>query len=701
MTQNQKIEVIVGTDGVPQAVAALRALRSSVARVSGNFGGLKESVGSAVAGLKTVAGSLSGVGVAAAGLTAASVGGLIAGLEKSKDIARQVADELNNLDRIAVASSTKSADLIGGLAFAFESLGGVQAGEGVSEVEAIGGAIVASLVDLKDGSESAVAAYAKLGAYYEDFFGASGQIRGFDEIFINLSERVKSVKDQQNLLETLIPVVGETDAGKLIRLLSAGGDEISRQIALYRRLTGMRDSDVASAKGYADALKTSAAAATGIRIAFSRDLIPVLSETEDGFQAFAVENQSNFQAFGKLVGGIIGRLQPLLLETADTILAVISGNGAGIEDSPLKSFAESALAAIEGLAAALEDVLEYLQTGQTDVAWLKSTIEFMSSARDTISAIYDTIVIDIIPAVRDAITGISNLLGALGVEGGGDQFAITAGLIIFGNTLTGIVASIGAMIASLGLVAPAVAGALASLPALGAGALILDAQEMDRQAKIAAEQTRKFEEEKGAAFAAAYLRAFIDNAPAEFATGPLLTGLEEKMTALDLQIVGSGDTQGAIDGAIAAFRQFGWGIDPAGRVEIGAGIFVDGVEFSGAVQGRLSSLEADLTISEIAGLDALLTDLKTAIEVQMSYENGRAAIAANGGEAEGMFANFAEITGASKEVERLRGEVERLRAQRPVTIQLPGGQSVSGLSATDDAIAAINRGISLSQRARS
>jgi hypothetical protein len=701
MTNKQKIEVQVGTEGVPQAIAALRALRSSVANVSGNFSGLKESVASSVAGLRSIAAGLGGVGIAAAGLTGASVAGLIAGLEKSKDIARQVADELNTLDRIAVASSTKSADLIGGLAFAFESLGGVESGEGVSEVEAIGGAIVASLVDLKDGSESAVAAYEKLGAYYEDFFSDSGSIRGFDEIFINLGERVKSVKDQQNLLETLIPVVGEADAGKLIRLLSAGGDEIARQIGLYRRLTGMRDSDVASAKRYADALKTSTAAATGIRIAFSRDLIPALTETEAQFQGFAVKNHERFQAFGGLIGGIISRLQPLLLETADTILAIIAGDGDMIADSPLKAFAEGALAALEGLAQALEDVLRYLQTGETDAAWLKSTIDFLSSARDTISSIYETISVDIIPIVRDAIDGISSLLDALGVEGGGAQFAITAGLAIFGNTLTGIVASITALVASLGLVAPAVAGALASLPALGAGALILDAQDMDRQAKIAAEQTRRFEDEKGAAFAASYLRAFINHVPREFATAPLLTGLEEKLTALDIQIVGSGDTQGAIDGAIAAFREFGWGVRESGQVEIGAGIFVDSAEFSGAVQGRLSSLEADLTISQISGLDSVLSDLKAAIDIEMSLNSDMNRSLGDGADGHDLASSIESVTRAEAEVERLRGEVERLRAQRPVTLQLPGGQSIGGLSATDDAIAAISRGISLSQRARS
>lgn len=680
MAQKTDIKIKLDAEGEGHLVAALGRVRAASAKI-------RAPLSADVKTIAAITASINKIGLAAAGVSAAGIASIVTTLKQARNVARETSSELAELS--SVASGLNIADAIdaGALAFAAQSAGW----DGVGDLTGIGGALMSASLDVRSGSEDMIDAFNAIGVHFEDLFrldSSSGdyraELRGIDDILENMARRADRLS-KHNLTELLIPIVGDTDAQKLAAFLKMSSSEIERQQDVYRALTGAKKSDIEASAAYQDSLASVSTSLLGLRVAFSRDLYPVLQSGNEKFSEFAVRNQARFQKFGGLIAGYMADLEPALIHAADLALAVISGDGASLEASPLKAAFEALVQLVSDFSSGVLDLLSYLNLGETDAPWLQKTLSFLGDTRDAAVALIDTIsktatIIndDIAPAIGSMIGWIDELMTSMGIGETGDQIAIVAALILFKNTISGaigLVAKLAGGLISLGGAAGqaaglagagasaaagvAVGGAAAGGAAIYAGMSYRDAARALDEAGREAEELAKMH---GAAYAAAYLRAVVEALPSDHramgVTNKILgaVGLgfdfDGAKTELDLVISG-GNADDAIAGAAAAFAQYGWPVSPGGQVEIGAGITIDAMTFAPAIEGRLREISASMSVP---------SDVSSGASVPYPTPQP---------------------------------------SQTPVIIQLPSGERVSGLSASDDAISRLSRSASLSRRASS
>lgn len=670
MAQQNDINVKIGAEGEGKLLQTLGRLRAASARV-------RAPMSADLNNIRAVASGVSKISIAAAGISAAGIASIVASLKEARNIANETSQELTELGDIATGLHIKSAVDAGALAFS----GGLAGWDGLEDLRGIGGALQAAALDVKDGNEDIVAAFGSLGVHFEDLFKIDksagdyrAELRGIDEILRNISMRTDKLSEQ-NLAEMLIPIVGETDAQRLSAFLKIPSEELAKQAETYRRLTGMRDADIASSSKYQASLARTSTSLLGLRVAFTRDLYPALEQSNDKFAEFTVRNQSRFQAFGAAIGDYMGEIEPALIHSADLAMAVLSGDASAFADSPMKSAFESLVQLVKDFSQGVLDLLHYLNSGETNAEWLQNTLKFLAETRDAAAGLVGTIRDDIIPAVSNLIGWIDDLMTSLGVGETGEQLAIVGALVLFGNTISGLVGTVASLAGGLlklsgaaskaaGVTATVAGGVgLGGVVAAGAGLAYAGMDSFDAAEKVDVARGRAEElaETHGEAYAAAYMRAVLSSIEDENVVASFMSnaagwlgfsdGIGSSKAELDA-IIKVGADSDALAGAAAAFADFGWPVEN-GTVEIGAGITVDNLTLSNAVQDRLNEISASLAVP----------DLPAAAAAQL----GNSASA----------------------------------QKTPVILQLPTGERVDGLSASDDAIARLSRSATLSQRARS
>lgn len=675
-TPGQDISIRFGTSGENAVFAAINKVRSAANRVKAP---LVDDLGN----LTKVAGVMGKIGLAATGIAGAGLAGVAGSLAKAREIASGVAEELTSIRNAGRGMGVEMTQEMGAIAFA---MGQVAGWEGIEEILGAGGAIMEQALEVKNFNEEVVASWKELGITYEDLFANSdidengqltGTLRGIDEILIRISDRIGGL-DDANILEKLIPLFGASDGAKIAAFLKADSAEFREQIQLYRDLTAYREADVEASVAYRKSLSANEAAMLGLRVAFTRELFPVLTESNSKFQEFAHKNQGRVEMLGLAFSDFVGDLEPLLLRAADLILAVAVGDGLP-EDTPLTRTIAGLLDMIRAFKDGLVDVMEYLTTGQTDSPWLQNTMDFLADLKETISSIvsgirdlYGVIADDVAPAISSLIGGIDDMMTALGVEDTGSQLAIVGALVLFSNTILSTIGLVGKLAAGLGTLAGAAISGVGAMGAAGAAAagagaagstaagvaagaatgaalvggaawVTMSTEDMRAEMEKAAETAKKLAAEHGEAYAAAYLRAFIAQVPDTKSGFSAANWLAEKLgfgadfegakAELDVIIKG-GDASQAIAGAARAFENYGWAVDPSGQIEIGAGITVSGLEISASIQRQLDDLQAKLRIE--AGADALAMR-STVPDIDMSAVTAAAAQAVGSGQPQNVF----------------------------------------------------------------
>lgn len=690
---NSNINVRFGAQGVNHVIAAMQRVRASAERVG-------TPMVADLQRLRQVAGVMGQIGTAAAGISAVGIGAAVGSIAGARGIAGGVAEELTAMRNAAKGMGVEMTSEMGAVAFAAQQVAGW---EGIEEILGAGGAIMEQALEVKNDNEEVIAAWRTLGMEYSDFFELaadgsgefSGKLRGIDEIIINMSNRLGDMS-KDDLFEKLIPLFGASDGAKIAALMSAENSELVQQIELYRELTGMRQSDVDASVLYRQSLTANEASLLGLRTAFTRDLFPVLTQSNAEFQRFATENQGRMEDLGGVFADFVDEIEPLLIKAAELVLQVAAGED--LDDTPLARFVSSTSELVGELRDGLIDVLEYLTTGQTDVEWIESTAEFLRNLRNSVSDLVSE-VRQFSESAQPFLSFLDEMLSMLGVENTFSQIAVVSGLLLFSRTIASTIGLVGTLIsgvAKLGVAAgsavlsaggagagagAAAAGGAAVAATAGAGVALLagsawinkSTADMQKETEQAAAKAKQLAKTHGQAYAAAYLRAFVDQAPetksgfsaANWLGGKLgLSDLEGTKAELDVIIAG-GDASDAIAGAAEAFRDFGWEVRRDGQIEISAGITVSALELDAVAQAQLGRMQDTLRIDAAA---AGLAD--------------RASIPTP---------NYSAPSDVGAAQQRV-----------PVLIQIGAGQPISGLSAdNEDALRQFSRAASQSARARS
>lgn len=471
------VEISVGLDGVGRVNASLTRMSAAFSRVGSRFSrvgaGLSRDMGritSLASGFGRVAGGISFVGLAGA---AGVIGGVTVALRGARDVAVETATEIDRLTKLAASTSTRDALTIGGLEFAAGQSGATES-QIAGAIRAVNARIVSAV-----NSESN-AAFAQLGLEWGDILrDGTNQARDADQVLVAVADAFSRLPDDVNRAALAAQIFGEEAGPALVTLLNQGGDAIRDYIEEYQELTGIRPGDSDIAAEYQDQADRTRRAFFGLRLAFSREYLPALTEASTALQEFATRNRAQIGAIGTAFADFLSGVAPRLLEVAQTAVDLLSGNV--VEDTPISRALVRIFDALAAVRDGVIDVLEFLTTGQTDAPWLQSTIAFAQQAFENIRALIDMIgrfvgfvQEDVTPAVTAAFETISGFLSMLGIDEGPAQFGVIAGLVLFSNTLLSVIGLIGKTVGGLVRLGAAAASATsaASAGAAGAGAAI-------------------------------------------------------------------------------------------------------------------------------------------------------------------------------------------------------------------------------------
>lgn len=632
-------------DGLTTVARGFAQLRDAGQRSARALRDGARTVGRDLQRVATVS-KLAAKGVATVGGAALAVGaGGVALLNKSLQdtaaLSREVAEEIDALQKKANAFNIQDGRTVGGLQFA-------AANEGASD-----GSLDRALTQLADfaeaainGEETAIRAFASVGATWEDLVDELGNTRRTDDILLNISDRFAALPDSANRTAVAIELLGKRAGPELVTFLNRGRGALQAYIADYNELRGIEDGDVDLVGAFKGQQDRRLAAFDGLRTAVARGFLPALQQVDRELELFFVEQRGAAEQFGIVAGGFVTELVPKLLEAGRVLAALLSGQAAQLEDTPLKRVFETGLAAIRGFTQGLLDLVDLLSTGDLAAAppWLQATVQFAQDAAVAISGLIvwgrelgELWTGTLSPAFEQLVGAVQSVYELLGVDEPASQLAITAALIAFGGTITAIITKLGALVLALGKAGAAAAGlgaagaggagaagaaggavATGALAAAATGAAVIgsgvaigaaavSAQDFRRQVDEATRIAKDLAETEGEAYAAAYLTTFLETVPAEFsgftaANGALsfLTGgragvdLESIKADLSL-IINEGDLQESAAGVRRALADLGLneaGEPINGRVgyDLSSRLTVQEVQISPDARAQLQSL---------------------------------------------------------------------------------------------------------------
>jgi hypothetical protein len=617
MAQPQDITVEIGSTGGGDVVDRLRDIQQSAQRLNRPFAALGGSIKKSFSSMSSaVTANIGKIGVAAAALTLAAPASLIAGLEKAKTIAGEVADELDRIKTFSDGVSIKEAAEAGAIIYAGQL-------NGMPNAEAVQGMLVKMVEVAKGAAEQndvMLGGLARLGFKPSDFFNYAANsslvnledIKSGSEIMLAYMERIKNAPEGTNLNSVMTQLFGAADAMKTARLLSTDIDAVTASMEEYYRLTGYDQAQVNSALAYADSLTANAAAILGVKTAFTTDLFPALTQNNKLFQEFTVRNREIFEILGGVVADFASQYTPILIGIGDKLLAFITTDN-GVSGTPIERFFERVSGLITTVGKGIEGLLVFMTSGDINSDFVAGVVNFLNDTKEKAIEFIEVMKLlatdlteTIIPAIDKAITVFSNLLDKLGVEGPGTKIAIGGGLLIFAGTLTSVIGLVGTVVSGIatltggiiaGSGAAAAAAGLLSSAAAPLAAIAVTGLAVKGTADVASgvdDIVRRAEElgkTNSEAFVAAYASAALkklkeDNKIGTFfqdALGGVFGDTNAEFVAKFDVISKEGSSEEAIAGVMQAAKDYGWVVGDDGRVEIYAGFTVDGVKFDEAV----------------------------------------------------------------------------------------------------------------------
>lgn len=581
---------------------------------------------------KIAAKGVASVGGAALAVGAGGVALLNKSLRDTASLSREVAEEIDELQKTANSFGIQDGRTLGGLRFA-------AANEGASSgaVDRALGALQLLAEDAINGDEKALELFSLVGARYGDIVDEFGNVRTGDELFLAFAERFSQLGPEVNRTAIAMQAFGRRAGPELVTLLNAGRGPIQDYLRDFNELRAIGDEDVALVGAFKAQQDRRLAAFDGLRTAVARNFLPALQQVDQQLELFFVEQRGAAATFGAVAGGFVVEFVPKLLEAGRVLAALLTGRAAELEDTPLKRGLEAAIGLVRGFTSGLMDVLDLLSTGDIDAApeWLQSTVRFgrdgaeaitglVASAREISEFWSGTLK----PAFDSLVETVTSVYELLGVDEPASQLAITAALIAFGGTITTILTKLGALTLALGKAGAAAAGLGAAGAAGGAaaagtaaavatgavvvggvalGAAAVSARNFDEQVQEATRIARELAETEGEAYAAAYLKTFLETVPQEFRAAQLANGalsfltggrvgvdIDETVAQLDL-IIAAGGVEESAAGVRRALADLGLTRAEDGTISGAAGY---------DLAARLKIAEVELTPEAQAQLDA-------------------------------------------------------------------------------------------------
>lgn len=720
MAGKKDIDIDVSISGLGNAQRSLARLGIAGQRLSVAFGGVGKGINSDFARvgrtISTVSTSITKLGGLAAAISfagaAGSIGLLVTGLNKASSITLGVAERIDGLEKESKGTMLKGAAEVGGLKYALE-----QSGAKAEESSKFIATMNEIAMDAVNGDEEARRKLHKIGIHWEDLLDQNGNMRSTIEMIGLMSESFKDLgKDQQKFIG-LTELFGKKLGISVANLFDGGGDELRKTIAEYNTLTDIRSGDAAIYADLNDQLNREQKAIEGLGNAFARNYAPAMTAASAARQEFFVSIRPQIDQLSTIMGAYLDELMPRLIKSGEILVELISGSGSNIENSPLKSTFETLISLATGFSRAVLDVLDYLN-GEAPAPWIESIIDNAGKAAEFVGGLVDALKA-LAEIALTAFEQIKPIFALLGIDGDATQIAAIAGLVLFRGTLIGVAGAALSLVSGLGKItgatkaigvaASASASALGTLIAAGGGVAgvgllagaaytIKSTEDLKREFEKVTEDVKKLADEEGEAFAAAYLRAFIDNVPQEFkgaGFADMIGGAFDSLFGTNFKIdydgaraeidviIDQAKADGAINdviaGAAAAFKNYGWEIDASGSVHIGAGINISGAELSAAVMSTLSSIDAEINVTNINGLEDILSGAVGNLNALGSDTSRR--ILPQSYDADPGFSRPNNLA--------------------PVTINMPGMEPISGLYGDQDSIDRLAKYANQSRRARS
>ncbi|UFM66802.1 hypothetical protein LOS78_12785 [Paracoccus sp. MA] len=706
--------------------------------------------------LRDVAATIGKIGLATAAIGGAGLAAFSAALGKSKEIATDVAGELQALHDGANKLGSVSANNLGGFAFAVKA-GGLN---GLSDVMSLGESLLDVARKVRDYDEATVEALHNIGSEYQDLFEFdpdelrwSGRSLGADDMLLATINRLQMAGTTvDEVMEKFTPLIGRSGAAQIAGLLEAGSDQLEGLIDYYDLLANIQEDDYAAAFAFQRSMEVREAAIFGLKMAFARELYPTLTESNQKFADFAIANRDRIGLLGQAFADFNGVVGSLFSEIGEQILNVVSGSEIS-EDTPLTRWMERVVELAVALKNGLIDVMDYMTTGETDAPWLQSTLSFF----EELSQITTQVMAELAefggvlkekvwPHLKAFIEWSNKMLESLtGIDNYFATGAIIAGLVLFSGTIATVAGSVLTLTAGVLKLSGGLAGLVTRLGLLsGAG-------------RLAAGGVGAL----GAGLATAARTGFIS-------AGLGVDGYLSRMGASSVVAGGAGVAAGSLVGgaiALAPGATAGWLAKSSADLEAGFEVVSARAEEIAAEHGQAAAaayMQAFLdnrpdeqtgfkVANWMAGLVGMDVDLDGARDDLNKIMEGADPSLLAAGYAQGMrefgwsvdpsgtvqigaeltvsgvdldaagrqsLSDMLLVSGLSAEmsdainpqIPDIGAEMERaLRdagvtptaAQTPVIIQIPSGEEIPGFSGSPDAISQLSRATSAATRARS
>jgi hypothetical protein len=579
---------------------------------------------------KTAAKGVSLVGGAALAVGAGGVAILNKSLRDTASLSREVAEEIDELQKTANSFGIEDGRTLGGLRFA-------AANEGASAgaVDKALAALQLLAEDALNGEERALELFSLVGARYGDIVDELGNVRSGDQLFLAIAERFSELSPEVNRSALAMQLFGKRAGPELVTLLNSGRGAIESYIGDFNELRAIGDGDVALVGAFKAQQDRRLAAFDGLRTAVARNFLPALQQVDQQLELFFVEQRGAAATFGAVAGGFVVEFVPKLLEAGRVLAALLTGRAAELEDTPLKRGLEAALGLVRGFTSGIMDVLDLLSTGDLNAApeWLQSTVRF---GRDGVEAISGLLVSvrelsdfwsgTLKPAFDSLVESVKSVYALLGVNEPATQLAITAALVVFSGTITTLIGKLallaaglvkaGAAAAGLGAAGAGAAGVAGAAVATGAavvggatalGVAAVSSRNFQQQLDEATRVARELAESEGEAYAAAYMKTFLETVPQEFKgfslanralnflTGGRAVDIDGAIVELQLLIDAGGveEGQAGVRRALADLgltRAEDGTISGAAGYDLAARLQIREVELTGDAQRKLDEL---------------------------------------------------------------------------------------------------------------
>lgn len=397
MAQQPEIRARVTLDGTQKVHAALLALGSGSKRMQGSMRSAASGITSDFGKLTTTVFNplrsvISQIAKATAMLT---LGGMVAGAAALVGTMRQVktttvdtAREISRLKQRGEAlglnpsgANKSRASLMGGLESMLASAAGLEDGDNVKDIIST---LNETVQEANRGDEAAIEKLDTLGLSPRDFYRAgTDDLKEYDEILKMISDRFAQQSDKGKLRGGLIGLWGDEDGIAAAAMFSMTRKEMDAYLEEYARLVDIRQEDEVWSKRLTQAKTSEKAAWMGLSTAVGRGYSDSLTKITGDRTEFLVSIRPALESVARVFGEF-GEDTASRLETFFTrILTMMNGTAGNIESGPLPGALEKVSTGIDWVLLRVEELAEYMITGDTDVPWLKAMAAGFTLVKDS------------------------------------------------------------------------------------------------------------------------------------------------------------------------------------------------------------------------------------------------------------------------------------------------------------------------------